>query len=90
MRRVFDDTGMLIDPHTAVAVAATEACSEPGVPTITLATAHPAKFPEAIYRATDIEPPLPEHLVDIYERAEHMTDLPNDLAAVQAFVASCH
>ncbi|MHB1089743.1 MAG: threonine synthase [Ilumatobacteraceae bacterium] len=90
MRRIFDDTGMLIDPHTAVAVASTEACSEPGVPTITLATAHPAKFPDVVFRATGIEPLLPEHLVDLYERPECTTNLPNDLAAVQAFVASCH
>lgn len=90
MRRIFDDTGMLIDPHTAVAVASSEACSEPGVPTITLATAHPAKFPDAVFQATGIEPPLPEHLADLYERPEHTTNLPNDLGAVKAFVASCH
>jgi len=90
MRRVYDDTGMLIDPHTAVAVAATEACSESGVPTISLATAHPAKFPDAVFRATGIEPSLPEHVADIYERPERITNLPNELAAVQAFVASCH
>lgn len=90
MRRIFDDTGMLIDPHTAVAVASTEACSEPGIPTITLATAHPAKFPDAVFRATGIEPPLPDHVADLYERPERITNLPNDLAVVQAFVASCH
>jgi threonine synthase len=90
MKRIFEDTGMLIDPHTAVAVAATEARSEPGVPTITLAVAHPAKFPDAVFQATGIEPPLPEHLADLYERSEHTTNLPNDLAVVQAFVASCH
>lgn len=89
MRRIFDDTGILIDPHTAVGVASTEACAEPGVPTITLATAHPAKFPDAVLRATGVEPPLPEFVADLYERPERMTDLPNDLAAVQAFVASC-
>ena len=88
MRRVFQDTGMLVDPHTAVGIASTEACAEPGIPTVTLATAHPAKFPDAVMRATGLEPPLPEHLADIYERAEHSTDLPNDLATVMAFVAA--
>ena len=88
MHRVFQDTGMLVDPHTAVGIASTEACAEPGIPTITLATAHPAKFPDAVMRATGLEPPLPEHLADIYERAEHSTDLPNDLAKVKAFVAA--
>ncbi len=88
MHRVFQDTGMLVDPHTAVGIASTEACAEPDIPTITLATAHPAKFPDAVMRATGLEPPLPEHLADIYERAEHSTDLPNDLAAVKAFVAA--
>lgn len=90
MRRIFDDTGLLIDPHTAVAVASAEACLESGVPTVTLATAHPAKFPDAVFRATGIEPPLPEHVADLYERPERTTNLPNDLAVVQAFVASCH
>lgn len=88
MRRVFQDTGMLVDPHTAVGIASAEACAEPGIPTITLATAHPAKFPDAVMRATGLEPPLPEHLADIYERAEHSTDLPNDLSTVKAFVAA--
>lgn len=90
MRRIYDDTGILIDPHTAVGVASTEACAEPGIPTITLATAHPAKFPDAVMRATGIEPPLPEHVADIYERPERITNLPNDLVAVRTFVASCH
>jgi threonine synthase len=43
-----------------------------------------------VFQATGIEPPLPEHLADLYERSEHTTNLPNDLAVVQAFVASCH
>lgn len=90
MRRVYNETGVLIDPHTAVAVSATETCSEPGIPTITLATAHPAKFPDAVLRATGVDPPLPDHLLDLYDREERTTYLPNDLALVQAFVASCH
>ena len=88
IRSVYESTGMLIDPHTAVGVAAGRAFAENGVPMITLATAHPAKFPDAVERATGERPQLPEHLADLFDRPERTTDLPNDLAAVEAFVAS--
>ena len=88
MRRVYRDTAMLIDPHTAVGLATAFACGEPGIPTITLATAHPAKFPDAVEEATGIRPTLPEHLADLFSRPERSTDLPNDLALVEQFVAS--
>lgn len=88
IRSVYESTGMLIDPHTAVGVAAGRAFAEDGVPMITLATAHPAKFPDAVERATGERPQLPEHLADLFDRPERTTDLPNDLAAVEAFVAS--
>jgi threonine synthase len=53
-----------------------------------MATAHPAKFPDAVKKATGIHPDLPEHLADLLERRERTNNLPNDLAAVQAFVRS--
>ena len=56
--------------------------------TVTLATAHPAKFPDAVERATGVRPPLPPHLADLFDLPEHLTVLPNDLAAVQHFVAT--
>ena len=90
MSRIYSETGMLVDPHTAVAVASAESCSESGVPTVTLATAHPAKFSDSVFSATGIKPPLPSHLKDMDDRPEHMTRLPNDLSLVQEFVASCH
>ncbi|MEO8162291.1 MAG: threonine synthase [Ilumatobacteraceae bacterium] len=90
MSRIYDDTGILIDPHTAIAVASAESWSESGVPTVTLATAHPAKFTDAVFRATGIRPTLPDHLLDIYDRPERVNKLPKDLALVQEFVASCH
>jgi threonine synthase len=62
--------------------------AEEGVAMLTLATAHPAKFPDAVERATGIRPALPEHLANLFDLAEHTVDLPNDLAAVEAFVAS--
>jgi len=88
MKRVHAEVGMLIDPHTAVGLSAAMACAQDGVPTITLATAHPAKFPDAVERATGIRPELPEHVADLFSRTERSTDLPNDLASVERFVAS--
>ena len=88
MAEVHRDTGILIDPHTAVGVSAARRCRTPGVPVVTMATAHPAKFPDAVKRATGIHPELPEHLSDLLERPERTTSMANDLAAVQAFVRS--
>ena len=90
MKRVYGESGMLVDPHTAVGIASAEACAEPGVPTITLATAHPAKFPDAVKKATGVHPALPEHVANLFDREERIVNLPNDLQAIEAFVASCH
>ena len=88
IRSVYEETGMLIDPHTAVGVKAAREQAEEGVTMLTLATAHPAKFPDAVERATGIRPELPEHLADLFSKPERTNDLPNDLAAVEAFVAN--
>jgi threonine synthase len=89
MAATYGETGVLIDPHTAVALAASRiVAGEPGVPTVTLATAHPAKFPDAVERATGVRPALPPHLADLAERPERFDRLPNDLAAVQGYVAA--
>lgn len=90
MKRIYGESGMLVDPHTAVGIASAEACAEPGIPTITLATAHPAKFPDAVKKATGVHPALPDHVADLFDREERMVNLPNDLQAIEAFVASCH
>ena len=90
MKRVYGESGMLVDPHTAVGIASAEACAEPGIPTITLATAHPAKFPDAVKKATGVHPALPDHVADLFDREERIVNLPNDLQAIEAFVASCH
>jgi threonine synthase len=85
--RLHATTGYLADPHTAIGIAAARA--DPpghGVATIAMATAHPAKFPEAIERATGIRPALPPPLADLLDRPERFTVLPNDLAAVEAQV----
>lgn len=85
--RTYASTGMLLDPHTAVAVGAAERL-RPSIdgPIVTLATAHPAKFPDVVERATGVRPPLPPHLADLMQRREHFARLPNDLGAVQQFV----
>jgi threonine synthase len=90
MRSVFESTGMQIDPHTAVGVKAAREFAEDGVPMLTLATAHPAKFPDAVERATGIRPELPEHLANLFDLPERTVDLSNDLDAVEAYVASTH
>jgi threonine synthase len=91
IRRVHTASGMLLDPHTATGTAAARAlaASVPhDGPTVTLATAHPAKFPAAVHRATGVEPPLPAHLADLFEREERFDVLPNDLVAIQQFVST--
>jgi threonine synthase len=90
MADTYRRSGVLIDPHTAVAVAAAraEANEETATPMIALAAAHPAKFPEAVERATGIRPPVPAALADIMERRERTTVLPNDVAGVAGFLRS--
>jgi len=83
-------TGMLIDPHTAVAVAAAWAQKDVGprgdAPMVALATAHPAKFADAVERATGIRPELPPALAEIMEKREEVAVLPNDINAVARFI----
>jgi threonine synthase len=85
--RMYSSTGMLVDPHTAVGVGVAERVqSSVNGHIVTLATAHPAKFPDAVERATGIRPQLPAHLADLMERPEYVTELANDLGAVEQFV----
>ncbi|MGE3830393.1 MAG: threonine synthase, partial [Parvibaculaceae bacterium] len=79
-------TGELIDPHTAVglAVAQSHACQD--VPMVTLATAHPAKFPDAVRQASGITPGLPQRLSNLMMAEERMNVLPNDPEEIKAFI----
>ena len=87
IRQVHSATGMLVDPHTAVGIGAARARRhDDGTPMVCLATAHPAKFPDAVEQATGIRPPLPPRLADLLEREERFGVLPADLAIVQAHV----
>lgn len=91
IRRVEARSGYLLDPHTACGVVAAEktATMEGGgnAPCVVLATAHPAKFPEAMQAIAGKRPPLPGRLAPLMTDPERITVLPNDLAAVQRFVA---
>ncbi|MFN3972484.1 MAG: threonine synthase [Gemmobacter sp.] len=83
--RTLAATGELLCPHSAVAVKV--AAEHIGAnPMVTLATAHPAKFPDAVEAATGIRPPLPPRMADLYDRPERMTRVPDDLAALQTLI----
>ncbi len=87
IRQVYQESGFLIDPHTAVGVKAARECNtDRSVPMISLATAHPVKFAEAVERAGMQSPQLPDHLRDLHERQERCTVLENELAAVTSFI----
>lgn len=77
--------GELLCPHTAVGVHVAEAHLG-ATPMVTLATAHPAKFPDAVKAASDVAAPLPPRMADLYERPERVTRVSNDLAALQAVI----
>ncbi len=87
IRRLDEQCSYLADPHSAIGIAAARAlpCAH-HLPTIAAATAHPAKFPEAMERATGRRPPLPKHLADLYDRTEHFTSAPNRLDVIEAQV----
>lgn len=85
---VHEAAGMVICPHTAVGMHA--ACvrrGDPKTPMVVLATAHAAKFPDAVETACGVRPALPPALADLMERPERVIRAPNDLAALQAIVA---
>jgi threonine synthase len=87
MRAVKRETGNFIDPHTAVGIAVAEKeMRDPAVPMVVLATAHPAKFPDAVEAVCGVRPRLPEWLCDLDQRPERVTVLPVDQSAVERFV----
>ncbi|HKJ54991.1 MAG TPA: threonine synthase [Nitriliruptoraceae bacterium] len=86
---VHDETGRLIDPHTAVGVHAARVDRDDHPsrdPMVVLGPAHPAKFPAAVAAATGVHPPLPDHMADLLEREERMVVLPAEVGAVAAHV----
>jgi len=88
MRWAASETGQVIDPHTAIALAAARRADVGAeVPLVTLATAHPAKFRDAVERATGTRPSLPTRMGDLFEREERFSTLPGTYDAVTHFVA---
>ncbi|MGY3437686.1 MULTISPECIES: threonine synthase [unclassified Marinovum] len=78
--------GELLCPHSAVGVKVAQELRDPATPMITLATAHPAKFPDAVEKASGLRPGLPQRMADLYERPERVTRVPNDLAALETLI----
>ncbi len=88
MRWAYEECGQVLDPHTAIGFhAARTADLPPEVPLVTLATAHPAKFRDAVERATGMRPSLPARVGDLFRREERYAELPGDYAAVAAWIA---
>ena len=89
IKRCHDETGRIIDPHTAVALhTAWRLNHKPGAPVVVLSTAHPAKFPDAVAKAIGAPPPVPERLKGLFELPERLETLPNDKALVRRHIES--
>ena len=88
MREVHAATGKLPDPHTAIALAVSRRFVDEGVPMVTLATAHPAKFPDAVAAATGVRPALPDALSGILSKRERFVTFPNDARAIEDTVSA--
>ncbi len=87
LRWAYENTGELLDPHTAIGLHAARAAGlPPHIPVVTLATAHPAKFRDAVERASGQRPVLPSRIGDLFEREERLAELPGDYAALAAYI----
>ncbi len=86
MRWANERAGQIIDPHTAIGLSAARQAGLDGVPIVTLATAHPAKFRDAVERATGTRPPLPVRVGNLFDREERFDTLPATKEAVAAYV----
>ena len=87
MRHACERMGQVIDPHSAIGLAAARQADLPAdVPVVTLATAHPAKFRDAVERATGVRPALPGRIGDLFDRDERCVTLPATLDAVGGYM----
>ena len=87
IKQTFAHTGEVLCPHSAIGVkVAGDQTGHPSVPMITLATAHPAKFPAAVEAACGQRPDLPPHMADLFERDERQTRVAGDLKSVEAII----
>lgn len=88
MRWACAEAGQVIDPHTAIGLAAAQRAGLPAdVPVVTLATAHPAKFRDAVERATGMRPNVPSRVGDLFERQERYDTLPAEFGAITGYIA---
>ena len=85
MRAILAETGEVLDPHTAVAVAVAQKNIGKS-PMVTLATAHPAKFPDAVEKAIGLRPGLPQRFEHLMDAQESFTVLPNSVDAVKQHI----
>ncbi|WP_170446907.1 threonine synthase [Ruegeria arenilitoris] len=83
IKSTLEHSAELVCPHTAVGIKVAEDTRAADVPMVTLATAHPAKFPAAVEQASGVHPPLPSRMSDLYERPERVTRIANDLGAIE-------
>jgi threonine synthase len=87
IKSVLADDGYLLDPHSAIGVKVARENVSGATPMVALATAHPAKFPDAVKAACGVEPQLPAWLSDLMQRKESFTVLHNDLKIVEEYVS---
>ncbi|WP_170582878.1 threonine synthase [Ruegeria arenilitoris] len=83
IKSTLEHSAELVCPHTAVGIKVAEDTRAADVPMVTLATAHPAKFPAAVEQASGVHPPLPSRMSDLYERPERVTRIANDLGTIE-------
>ncbi|MDP0929779.1 threonine synthase [Paracoccus onubensis] len=86
IRTIREETGEVLCPHSAVGVAVARQHMEQGVPMVTLATAHPAKFPDAVEKAVGFRPALPPHMAGLFDLPEHVTRVENDTEALKSLI----
>ncbi len=86
IRTIREETGQILCPHSAVGVAVAREYLEHGVPMVTLATAHPAKFPDAVEDAVGLRPALPPHMQNLFDLPERLTRVENDISALRSLI----
>ena len=86
IQKVYQSTGEIIDPHSVIGVAAAKLENDTSAPTVVLGTAHPAKFPDAVKNAINVDVALPEYLSDLMDRPEKMEKMNNNLEEIKQLI----
>ena len=88
IRHLYAETGEQLDPHSAIGVGVARKCrGDVTVPMVSLATAHPSKFPDAVEEATGLRPQLPDRLATLFDQPERYVPISKELKAVQKFIS---